>query len=128
MFTSVQQTKTITNRDVDLALLNRAQSIIETYVGRVEAEVESPNDKALLAKATAYQAVYMQDNEDITFDQVALRTAGQGESVVSFSNEAAPFIAPLAIMACKHLTFKKARSVRTGKIFQREPILKWRNI
>lgn len=128
MFTSVQQTKTITNRDVDLALLNRAQSIIETYIGRVEAEIESGNDRALLAKATAYQAVYMQDNEDITFEQVALRTAGQGESVVSFANEDSPFIAPLAIMACKKLSFRRARSVKTGKIFQTEPFIKWRNI
>jgi len=128
MFTSVQQTKTITDRDVDLALLNRAQSIIETYIGRVEAQVDDPNDKAMLAKATAYQAVYMQDNEDIVFEQVALRTTGQGESVVSFQDGMAPYIAPLAVIACRGLSFKRARSVRTGRIFQTEPFIKWRNI
>jgi hypothetical protein len=119
MFTSVTHTKQITGRDVDLALLNRAQSIVEIYIGRVEANVDNPNDTQLLAKATAYQAVYMQDNEDIVYEQVALRTAGQGESVVSFADgQHAPYMAPLAIIACKALSFKRARGIRTGKIFQ----------
>lgn len=128
MFTTVNLTKTLTGRDVDLPLLNRAQSLIETYVGKVEAEIDDANDLALLAKATSYQAVYMQENESIVFDQVALRTAGQGESIVSFANEHSPFIAPLAIMACRTLSFKRSRSVRTGKILQTEPLIKWRNI
>jgi hypothetical protein len=118
MFTSVTHTKQITGRDVDLALLNRAQSIIEIFVGKVEANIDNPNDTQLLAKATAYQAVYMQDNEDIVYEQVALRTAGQGESVVSFADMNSPFIAPLAMLALKSLSFKRARGIRTGKIFQ----------
>jgi phage gp29-like protein len=128
MFTTINLTKTLTGRDVDLALLNRAQSIIETYVGKIEAEIDDANDLALLAKATTYQAVYMQENESIVFEQVALRTAGQGESIVSFTNENSPFIAPLALMACKNLSFKRSRSVYSGKIFQNEPLTKWRNI
>lgn len=128
MFTTVTQTKQLTDKDVDLALLLRAQSVIEVYVGRVEAEIDDGNDIQLLGKATAYQAAYMKENESITFEQIALRTTGQGESVVSFANEDSPFIAPLAVMACKKLSFKRARSIQTGRIFQTEPFVKWRNI
>ncbi len=40
MFTSITHTKQITGKDVDLALLNRAQSIVELYIGKVEANIE----------------------------------------------------------------------------------------
>jgi hypothetical protein len=39
-----------------------------------------------------------------------------------------PFIAPLAVLAIKGLTWKKAKSVATGKIFQFPKITKWRNV
>jgi hypothetical protein len=118
MFTSVAHTKQITGKDVDLALLNRAQSIIEIFVGKVEASIEDGNDLQLLAKATAYQAAYMQENESIIYEQVALRSSGQGESIVSFADMTSPFIAPLAVMALNSLSFKRSRSVQTGKMFQ----------
>lgn len=119
MFTSVAHTKQITGKDVDLALLNRAQSIIEIFVGKVEANIDNGNDLQLLAKATAYQAAYMQENEAIVYEQIALTSGGQTDSRTDFDQKMfSPFIAPLAVFALKSLSFKRARSIQTGKIFQ----------
>lgn len=119
MFTSVAHTKQITGKDVDLALLNRAQSIIEAFVGKVEANVQDGNDLQLLAKATAYQAAYMQENEAIVYEQIALTSGGQTDSRTDFDQKMfSPFIAPLAVISLKALSFKKSRSIQTGRIFQ----------
>jgi hypothetical protein len=127
MFTSVAHTKQITGKDVDLALLNRAQSIIELYIGKVEANVDNGNDIQLLAKATAYQAVYMQDNESIVYEQIAVTSQGTTDSRVDFDQKMlSPWISPLAIIACKALSFKRARGIRTGKIFQLPTFIDWR--
>jgi hypothetical protein len=40
----------------------------------------------------------------------------------------APFIAPLAVMAARGLSFKKPRSIKTGKIFQWPTYIDWRRI
>jgi hypothetical protein len=78
---------------------------------------------------TAYQAVYMLENEDTVFQQSAFTSQGQTDFVVNFnSNMYSPWIAPLAVIAAKALSFKKTRSFRTGKMFQFPKITKWRNI
>lgn len=119
MFTSVLHTKQITGKDVDLALINRAQSLVEVYVGKVEANIDNPNDVQLLAKATAYQAAYMLDNEAMVYEQIALTSQGTTDSRVDYDQKMlSPWIAPLAIIACKGLSFKRARGIKTGKIFQ----------
>ncbi len=93
-------------------LLNRAQSIIELYIGKVEANVDNGNDIQLLAKATAYQAVYMQDNESIVYEQIAVTSQGTTDSRVDFDQKMlSPWISPLAIIACKALSFKRARGI-----------------
>jgi len=119
MFTSVAATKQITGKDVDLALLNRAQSLIEIYVNRVEANVDNANDIQLLGKATAYQAAYMLENESMVYEQIALTSQGTTDSRVDYDQKMlSPWISPLAIIACKALSFKRARGIKTGKIFQ----------
>ena len=40
----------------------------------------------------------------------------------------APFIAPLAVLASKGLTFKRSKSFRTGKIFQLPARLDWKKL
>jgi hypothetical protein len=127
MFTSITHTKQITGKDVDLALLNRAQSIVELYIGKVEANIDNPNDIQLLAKATAYQAAYMKDNEAMVYEQIAVTSSGQLDSRLDFDQKMlSPWIAPLAIIACKALSFKRARGIKTGKIFQFPTFVDWR--
>jgi hypothetical protein len=118
----------ITNRDLPNDLLYRAQNIIETYVGKVELEIQDPRDKTFMGRAVAYQAAYMIENEDIVYEQVSSKTTGQNDSLIIFkeNDDTAPWIAPLAVMACKKLTFFRARSIKTGKTSQRLRLYGWR--
>jgi hypothetical protein len=129
MFTTVDSVKEYTNKDVSLDLIKRAQAIIEIYIGRDEIEVENPSDLMVLNKMTAYQAVYMLENEDVIYKQVAVTSAGSGESSQNFDTTFnAPFIAPLAVIASRALSFNRSRSIRTGKIFQWNRRVDWRTI
>jgi hypothetical protein len=71
----------------------------------------------------------MLENEEIVFKQAALTSQGQTDALINFNRDMhSPFIAPLAVLAIKGLTWKKAKSVATGKIFQFPKITKWRNV
>lgn len=119
MFITPEQVMEVTPyTDVTFDEVRQAQWVIETYIGRTESEIDSPRDKATLARATAAQAVYMRDNPDITFNQIKASTISQGGRMTTFVGDDAPFIAPLAVLACKNLSWKKTRSVRVGSIWQ----------
>jgi hypothetical protein len=129
MFTTVNSVKEYTDADVSIALIKRAQAIIEIFIGKDEIDVESPSDLLILDKMTAYQAAYMFENEDVVYTQIAANSVGAGDSVQNFNTAmSAPFIAPLAVMAAKGLSFKKPRSIKTGKIFQWPTYIDWRRI
>ena len=129
MFSTVNSVKEYTGYDVSLDLIKRAQAIVEIYVGRDEIDIESPSDFLLLDKITSYQTAYMLENEDIVFKQVALTSQGQTDALINFNSKMdAPFIAPLAVLASKGLTFKRSKSFRTGKIFQLPARLDWKKL
>jgi hypothetical protein len=130
MFTTREVASKLTDRDISTALLQRAQNVIETYIGRTELQIEDNLDKVLLARAVGYQAAYMQDNEDLVYQQVSAQTTGQNDSLISFKqgDNASPWIAPLAVMACRNLSFKRSRSVRTGKVTNNPYKYAWRTI
>jgi len=129
MFTTVNNVLEYTNKTVELALIKRAQSLIEVYIGRNEMDIENPNDLIILDKMTAYQSVYMLDNEDMVYTQIAVTSAGSGDSAQNFDgNYNAPFIAPLAVLAARGLSFNRSRSVKTGKIFQWNRKIDWRTM
>jgi len=130
MFVTPESASQITNKVLEEDLLFRAQMVIETYVGRTESEVNNSFDRGWMGRAIAYQAAYMKDTEDLVYEQVAAKTTGQNDSLISFKDgdDASPFIAPLAVMACKRLTFIRSRSVETGKMSQRYPEQSWRTI
>ena len=129
MFTTVNNVLEYTNKTVDLGLVKRAQSVIEVFVGRSEIDIENPNDLMVLDKMTAYQAAYMLDNEDVVYSQIASNSVGSGDSVQNFDTAmSAPFIAPLAVFAARGLSFNRARSISTGKMFQWNRKVDWRSI
>jgi hypothetical protein len=129
MFTTVNNVQEYTNKTVELSLIKRAQALIEIYIGRNEIDVENPNDLMILDKMTAYQAAYMVDNEDMVYSQIAVTSAGSGDSSQNFNVAMeAPFLAPLAVMAARGLSFNRSRSVRTGKVFQWNRKVDWRTI
>lgn len=119
MFTTVEQVKELTSYDVDASDIVLAQAIIESWVGRLETDVVSPRDFAFLARATAYQAAYVLDNRETVFQQVDVSSIGQFGQVVTFKKDdsASPYVAPLAVRACRNLSWKKIRSVKVGNIY-----------
>lgn len=126
MFTSVEQTKALTGYDVSLDLVNQAQAILETFLGRVEAEIDNPYDLAVLGRATAYQAAYMKNNADRVYEQIAIRSVAQSDGgTVMDVDMHAPFIAPLAMFAIRSLSWKRSRSVVTGPIFEGSSRIGW---
>jgi hypothetical protein len=130
MFVTTAQVKTITNKIVNAALVERAQYAIEAYVGKFEADVEDARDLEILKRATAYQAAYMLNNEDIVFEQMAVSTTMQNEASTTFKagDKVSPFIAPMAVMMCDKLSFMRARSVYTGKVLNTEAQYDWRTV
>lgn len=128
MFSTVNSVMEYTGTDVTLALVKRAQAIVEIYIGRDEIDISDPADLMLLDKITSYQSAYMLDNEDIVYKQIALTSQNSGNNTQNYNDlMSSPFIAPLAVLASKGLTFKRSKSFRTGKIFQRNrtTILDW---
>lgn len=129
MLSTVNSVREYTGYEVTLELIKRAQAVIEIYIGKDEIDVENPADLLLLDKMVSYQAAYMLENEDLVYKQIASSSLNVGGSIQNFDRTAnAPFIAPLAVLAAKGLSFKKSRSFRTGKMFQFPKITKWRNV
>lgn len=123
MFVTAQEVMDVTPYDnVTLDQVRQAQYVIELYVGHVESEIDSPRDRAMLARAVVAQTVYMRDNPDITFNQIKASTISQGGRMTTFVGDDAPFIAPLAVLACKGLSWKKTRSVSVGAMWQHQSI------
>lgn len=120
MFITAEEVMEVTPyTDVTVDEVRQAQFIIELYVGRTESEVDSPRDKSLLARATAAQTVYMRDNPDLVFNQVRAQMISQGGQMTQFDRTSdAPFIAPLAEIACRQLSWKNSRSIKVGATWQ----------
>lgn len=127
MFVTTSEVLELTGYTVSAADIKRAQYIIESYVGREESAVEDPNDKALLGRATGYQAAYMNKNGDMVFEQIGAKYLGQNNSVVTFEDDS-PFVAPLAKIACRKLSWRGSRSVKTGNIFNSGAAPSWETV
>lgn len=127
MFSTVNSVEEYTGYEVDLALIKRAQALIEVFVGKDEIDIENPADLLLLDKMTAYQAAYMLENEDLVYKQIASDSVNLNGSIQNFDRAAfAPYISPLAVLAANGLSFNKSRSYKTGRVFQWNSIPKWR--
>lgn len=126
MLSTVNSVKEYTGYDVNLELIKRAQGIIEIFVGKDEIDVESPSDLLLLDKMVSYQTAYMLENEAVVFKQIAATSVGSGDSLQNYDTKMlSPFIAPLAVMASNGLSWRKPRSIKTGRIFQYKPSTFW---
>jgi hypothetical protein len=129
MFSTVNSVKEYTGYDVSLDLIKRAQAIVEIYIGRDEIDVADPADLLLLDKVTSYQTAYMLENEEVVFKQIALTQTGFQDTAQNYDTKmSAPFIAPLAVLASKGLTWKRSKSFRTGKIFQLPARIDWKRL
>lgn len=120
MFITVERANKITGNKFNLTLddVFVAQTILETYTGREESVITDADDLELYAKATAFQAAYMKNDDNNVFEQAQVQTISQDSSTIDFrpGDYASPFIAPLAVMALRQVTWKKSRSINTGRI------------
>lgn len=126
MFVNPKEVKDLTGKDVTSQDIIRAQAIVESFVGRNESEVSGADDFALMAKAVAFQAVYMLENYDRVYQQAALKQFAQIDGQMTMNADmAAPFIAPLAVLTLRNLTWRRSRSVKTGSIFGHRGYVRW---
>ncbi len=127
MFTTITEVKTITGKIVKADLVQRAQYVIESYIGKFEPDITDTKDLEILKRAVAYQSAYMLNNEDIVFEQMAVSTTGQNDAYTTFKqgDTVSPFIAPMAVMICSKLSFFKSRSIKTGKIVSSDVYPDW---
>lgn len=119
MYCTIDDVKRLTGYDVSADTVAQAQFVIEVFTGRVEAQITSITDLALLKRATVAQAAYMKDGGEIVFEQIAASQIGQNSSLTSFKagDFTSPWIAPLAVMISKRLSWNHSRSIKVGKIF-----------
>lgn len=126
MYTTADEVMAVTPyTDVTNAEVAMAQFVIEVFTGRLEGEVDGARDKGLLARATIAQTVYMRENPAQTYEQIAVSTVQTNGELSVFKDGNSPFIAPLAVMACKRLSWNQSRSVRFGRIFARPKRTDW---
>jgi hypothetical protein len=127
MFTTINEVKTITGKIVKADLVQRAQYVVEAYIGKTESQVTKTSDIEILKRAVAYQSAYMLNNEDIVFEQMSVSATGQNDAYTTFKSgdRVSPFIAPMVVIACNNLSFMKSRSIITGKIFQPNTTTNW---
>lgn len=130
MFTTTADVKSITGKNSSDELIQRAQYVLEAYVGKFESEVTDSRDIEIMKRATAYQVAYMLNNEDIVYEQMSASTVGQNEAYTTFkqNDNTAPWIAPLSVMICNKLSFMRTRSVYTGKNVNEQKFVDWRTV
>lgn len=115
MFITKEEVTARSGKTVTQENLLLAHTMIETWVGKDEAEVTNGADKAVLARATMFQAIYLGENPDTVLLQAGMESLSQNESSVKFDrNMFSPFMSPWAVVACKKVSWLGSRSVKTG--------------
>ena len=120
MFTTIDEVAELTGQTVTQNIIIAAQAMIESYVGRVEAEVNDAQDTQHLGRAVAYQAAYIGDEDGLSriMSQMKISYILEFGNSVSFVDDGySPWIAPLAAISCRRLTWTRARSIKTGRLF-----------
>lgn len=129
MFVTSEQVKKYTGYDVDLSDINIAQAMIEAYIGRGESRVSDADDLEVLGLATAYQTVYIKSDPNRVFEQAATKSISQDTSSINFNMDMdSPFIAPLAMLSMRNLSWRKSRSVQIGPITAKTVTFNWKQV
>ena len=117
MFCTPNDVSILTQRETGPMEIMRAQVIIESYIGRVEENVNNVDDLELLRRATAFQVAYMEKNFYTVYDQAGIKQIAQSDGMITLDTaNSAPFIAPLAVIALRNLSWRRTRSVKTGSV------------
>lgn len=127
MYTTKEAITERTGYEMDQQGLALAQMMIEAWTGKSEEEVTDATDRARLADAVTFQAVYIKGVAPDVLQQMALTSLTQGESTYRFDPHMfSPYMSPWAIMACQKLSWMGTRTVHTGPVFdKRGAVSRW---
>lgn len=118
MFVTPERVMRITGyENITLQDVATAQNMLEAYLGRMEARITDADDLEIMAKATAYQTVYIKADDNHVFEQARVEQIQQDSSAISYRTNdwESPFIAPLAAMAMRHLSWRRSHGITTGR-------------
>lgn len=122
MFITKESIKDQTGVEVDQATLATAHAMIEAFIGKSDADVMDAGDRAILGRATMFQAVYINGQPLEVLEQVAVKKMTVGSTNTDFDIAMnAPYMSPWAVMTCKRLSWRGTRSVHTGPVFDAKP-------
>lgn len=124
MFVTPERVTRITGYEgITLKDIAIAQTMLEAYIGRMEARVTDADDKEIMAVATAYQAVYVKMDSIRVFELAKVDQIVQDSNMIRYKtgDEDSPFIAPLAVMAMRNLTWRRSTSVKIGRGMNARP-------
>jgi hypothetical protein len=126
MLTTVEEVKRLTGYEVTNDNIYSAQALIESFAGKTEDEIQSVDDRTLMSRAVVYQAAYMRDNYQRIFEQIAVIQIAQADGGLTIDRDMfSPYIAPLAVLTLRRLSWRKSRSVQTGSIFGKTQRTSW---
>lgn len=129
MFVTPEQVKKYTGYDVTLSDISIAQAMVEAHIGRGESKISDAEDIEMVGYAVAYQTVYIKSDPNRVFEQAATSTISQDSSSITFKQtEDAPFMAPLAMIALRNLSWKKSRSISIGSMTKKRTTLNWKRV
>lgn len=103
----------LTGKTVTQAVLNQAESIVETLTGAVAefaADLVSARDQHFLKKAVAYEAAWLADQPD-AFTRSDVSSASQDGQAATFKPDAL-VLAPMARKAILRLSWRGTRTIR----------------
>ena len=112
--TEIESTIGVTVTDETVRI---AQVMIETWIGRSEIDVLDTRDRDIVARAVMWQAVYIKGNPTDMLEQAAVTHVSTGDMTTDFDTSLfSPFMAPLAVVTCRKLSWMGARSIHTGPL------------
>lgn len=118
MFITPDRVKKLTGyENITLQDVSIAQGMLEAYTGRMEARIIDADDLEIMAKATAYQTVYLKADTNHIFEQARVDSIQQDSAAINYKpgDYDSPFIAPYALMAMKNLSWKRSHSIGFGR-------------
>jgi len=104
---TVADIKDATGEDVTTLQRTIAAGVIESACGLIESVARpdaTDRDRYFLRQATCYQAAFVKDNPDL-FSRADVTSAGQDGQSVAFRNVNAHYLAPLARLALRKLSW-----------------------
>lgn len=118
MFVTPERVTRITGyENITLQDVATAQSMLEANMGRMEARITDADDLEIMAKATAYQTVYLKSDPLRVFETAQVDQIQQDSAGLSYKQGDwdSPFIAPLARMAMRHLSWRRSHGIAVGR-------------